>query len=88
MTVAPCASGGSFVSKRRKEVIVKDLRGLLSSERVPKRVTEKIKVENKAGRCWTDTVKFRYWKKIIPSQAIDQINMDIQLKGLLSDCRK
>lgn len=50
MTVASCASGGSFVSKRREEVIVKDLRGL-PSERVPKRVTEKIKVENEAGRC-------------------------------------
>lgn len=36
--------------KRREEVIVKGLQGLLFSERLPERIMEEMRVENEAGR--------------------------------------
>lgn len=65
-------------SSGREGVVVKDLQGLLSSDKLPKRIMEDIRVENEAGGGWTDTIKFRYRNKIILSQALTQTKVVLQ----------
>lgn len=50
-------------SSGREMLIVRDLQGLLFL-RLPKGITEEIRVENKAGGGWTDAVPFRSQKQI------------------------